>query len=143
MFGHLPQDFQYSTKSFATSFEGCIRNVRIDDGLIDFSQALLKSNVRSGCQSGQCTQNTCKNDGQCLGSLGSGFDCICTSSFAGTDCAQGWELHNACTCMHMHMHGHTHACTCTRMDMHMHAHAHACTCTCTCTSNTFYTYTTR
>ena len=88
IFGHLPQSFQYGVTSFATPFEGCIRNVRLNTELVDFSEPLFESNVGSGCQSNRCSETTCKNSGQCLGTM-TNFDCICSSSFAGTDCTQG------------------------------------------------------
>ena len=88
IFGHLPQSFQYGVKSFATPFGGCIRNVRLNTATIDFSEPLFESNVGSGCQSNKCTETTCKNNGRCLESMAK-FDCICTGSFAGTDCTQG------------------------------------------------------
>ena len=90
--GSLPQDFQYGGISFQP-FSGCIRNVLVNDELIDFSETLAELNLGDGCRfaDAQCDRNPCGNGGTCVGVWG-GYYCDCVHAFAGTNCTKGISL---------------------------------------------------
>lgn len=86
--GSLPQNFQYGGILFQP-FIGCIRNVFVNDDMIDFSEALAKENLSDGCRfaDAQCDTNPCANDGTCVGVWGTHY-CKCTPAFAGESCTK-------------------------------------------------------
>lgn len=87
--GSVLRNFGYSNLPFS-SFIGCMRNVRVNGELIDFSNPLLAVDLAPGCgfTDAQCSPNPCSNGGKCIGTWGS-FICDCTPQFAGTTCKEG------------------------------------------------------
>ena len=87
--GNVIRDFGYSNLPFS-SFIGCMRNVKINGELIDFSRPLLSVDLGPGCgfTGTQCNPNPCSNGGECIGTWGS-FICDCRPQFAGTTCKEG------------------------------------------------------
>ena len=87
--GSAIRSFGYTNLPFSP-FIGCMRNVRVNGELIDFSSSLLAVDLAPGCgfTDAQCDPNPCSNGGKCIGTWGS-FICDCTPQFAGTTCKEG------------------------------------------------------
>ena len=88
--GSLPSTFDYGENSFQP-YTGCIRNINVDDKLLDFSDALLAKDLLVGCQSSSgrpCDQNRCSNGGKCVDYLSS-FYCECPHKYVGDTCSKG------------------------------------------------------
>jgi len=79
----------------ATSFNGCLKEVYVNDKLVDFLQAAkARHKVSPGCSLYQdeqpdltnpCKQNKCKQ-GQCTPAENGTYKCICRTGFTGDFC---------------------------------------------------------
>jgi cadherin EGF LAG seven-pass G-type receptor 1 len=78
-------DFTYPITN--TQFSGCMRNIRINDNLLDLSKALQNVRVTSGCPPSEatCTSDTCQNNGICQDRW-NGYYCSCSHRFGGQHC---------------------------------------------------------
>ena len=87
--GSMIGRFDYTSRSFS-AFVGCMRNVIVNDRLIDFSSPLLSANLSQGCDftGSNCNPNPCFNGGKCIGQWNS-FICDCRPQFTGTTCKEG------------------------------------------------------
>ena len=87
--GSMIRSFGYSNLPFSP-FIGCMRNVRVNGELIDFSSPLLSVDLAPGCgfTDAQCDPNPCSNGGKCIGTWGSST-CDCRPQFAGITCKEG------------------------------------------------------
>ena len=87
--GSMIQSFGYSNLPFSP-FIGCMRNVRVNGELIDFSNLLLAVDLVPGCgfTDTQCNPNPCSNGVKCIGIWGS-FMCDCKPQYSGTTCKEG------------------------------------------------------
>jgi len=80
----------------ATSFNGCLKEVYVNDKLVDFLQAAkTRHKVSPGCSmyqdeqddnpSNPCDNHRCK-EGQCTASDKGGYKCLCRAGFTGQFC---------------------------------------------------------
>lgn len=78
-------DFTYPTTS--AHFSGCMRNVKINDKLLDLSNSTQNVRVTSGCPPTvpSCSPNLCQNSGVCQ-DIWKGFYCSCSSGYGGQRC---------------------------------------------------------
>ena len=79
------KDFTYPITT--TQFSGCMRNIRINDNLLDLSKATQNVRVSSGCPPTvpACTSNPCQNSGVCQ-NVWNGFYCSCSLGFGDQHC---------------------------------------------------------
>ena len=69
------------------SFNGCIRNVRLNRVPLDLGNPIYNQNTKIGCEKKRdfCSKDTCSNNGKCTSSW-DGATCACKQEFAGRKC---------------------------------------------------------
>lgn len=68
-----------------TSFQGCIRNLHVNNDLQDFKKFNLPTGIVHGCE--PCHKKLCVH-GTCLATSQSGFSCECEGGWSGPLCDQ-------------------------------------------------------
>ena len=73
----------------AVGFKGCIRNVYVNDQLLDMADFLLENGTTEECpETSSCQSAPCLNGGTCRETY-SGFECVCPPGRAGSKCERG------------------------------------------------------
>jgi hypothetical protein len=72
----------------ATSFQGCIHALYINDDPVNFANVDYRHKILPGCENNQqiCTSNTCQH-GQCRLD-GLNYKCNCYEGYTGSTCSQ-------------------------------------------------------
>ena len=74
-------------QSADTSFQGCIRNILVDNNAVGFPDIQKSNGLRVGCMfKSSCLSNPCLQDARCV-DTDNGYDCICVSE----DCSNVGE----------------------------------------------------
>lgn len=87
MMGGLP--LWISSKTSTIFFNGCIRDIFIDDVPVPMDSALLGQRVSKGCLQKKdfCASNPCQNEGVCSNRW-NGFNCQCQDGYTGKECSK-------------------------------------------------------
>ncbi|CAM1306300.1 Uncharacterised protein g4314 [Pycnogonum litorale] len=80
---------KWAVEEYPTSFEGCIRKLKINHHLHDFSKSVISGRNIENCNSSGCDRNICQNGGICLKGINDAdeFVCNCTKQWTGDDCS--------------------------------------------------------
>ena len=90
--GGTPEGTSYNHIPTNTNkYIGCIRNLVVDGNVQDFSNALIRDQVTTGCSNTDrhCNSDSCANGGKCMGLWSANSDnfvCDCPPSQAGLTC---------------------------------------------------------
>jgi hypothetical protein len=75
----------------AIGFQGCMRNVYVNDQLLDMADFLMENGTTKECpETFSCQSAPCSNGGRCRETY-FGFDCICPPGRTGTKCEKDAE----------------------------------------------------
>ncbi|XP_071960078.1 cadherin EGF LAG seven-pass G-type receptor 1-like [Antedon mediterranea] len=82
----VPDPFQVTSRDFI----GCIRDVTIDDNLLDLASSVEDYLTESGCGAKEnfCRQGLCENGGSCISQWNT-YQCECRQGYTGQRCEQG------------------------------------------------------
>lgn len=73
----------------AVGFEGCIRNVYVDEQLLDMADFLLENGTEDGCPyTTSCQSGPCRSGGTCQETYNM-FKCLCPPGHVNTHCDKG------------------------------------------------------
>ena len=89
--GGLPTSLGYGNDQAFATFTGCLRNVRVDEDLVDFGNPIEQHDVdldTCALLDVPCQSSPCSNGGTCVG-LGDSFQCRCPVRFSGETCDEG------------------------------------------------------
>ena len=89
--GGLPASLGYGSGQSLAAFTGCLRNVRVGEDLIDFTNPIEQTgmDVRTcALLDGPCQSLPCMNGATCIG-LRDSFQCRCPIRFSGELCEEG------------------------------------------------------
>lgn len=72
------------------SFDGCIRNVRLNHVPLDLGDPIFNQDSEIGCSRKKnfCTEESCTKNGECA-SLWDNATCVCKEKYAGKTCEIG------------------------------------------------------
>jgi hypothetical protein len=69
------------------SFNGCIRNVKLNHVPLDLGSPIFNQNTRIGCNAKRdfCSKDSCSNNSACVNSWNRST-CVCKEGFVGAKC---------------------------------------------------------
>ena len=104
--GGLPASLGYASDQVIAPFTGCLRNVKLNDDFVDFSNPIEANGMDvEACAllDGPCQSSPCSNGATCIG-LGNSFQCRCPVQFSGELCEERTCLILFCLSMHVCAH---------------------------------------
>ncbi|OQV23975.1 Protocadherin-like wing polarity protein stan [Hypsibius exemplaris] len=87
--GGLPEQQPFDRRLTTRFFDGCVRDLRVDERMLDMNGYIEEHSTSAGCQPKEdhCLDGSCLNGGTCSGGWGK-RQCKCLPGYSGHDCSK-------------------------------------------------------